>query len=251
MSKKKQGKKTAVRKDDGYPFDTGHWEKWTNQKRLEWMTNFRDRLADEKATTYYKRFDMTDEDMQQVIADTAELEKVVLAEEYNAAHAAARNASSPRESARMLGLLIDDLCANDYYKARRIGLTDAQIDKMRDDTDKYLADIEAWERRQNANMILGVAPPAGKVADDPDDIADKREMLSILRAFSDIDITAFKDVHASGDEEATHREFMALTDQLEAKAERDPVFAKWFHEFRDDQEKLLRWDETIGDEDED
>ena len=42
---------------------------------------------------------------------------------------------------------------------------------------------------------------------------------------------------------------MAWIEKLEAKAARDPVFAKWFEEFRDDQEKLLRWDETIGEDD--
>ena len=30
-----------------------------------------------------------------------------------------------------------------------------------------------------------------------------------------------------------------------------PVFAKWFEEFKADQEKLLRWDDTIGEDDED
>ena len=47
MSKKKQGKKTAVRQDDGYPFDTGDWEKWSNRRRLDWLVNLRDKLRDE------------------------------------------------------------------------------------------------------------------------------------------------------------------------------------------------------------
>lgn len=243
MSKKKYGKKTAAQKDDGYPFDTGDWAKWSNRKRLDWMVNFRDRLADDKANTYYKRYGMTDQDMQQIIADTAELEKVVLGEEYNAAQTAARNAPSPRESAKLLGELIFDLCDKDYYKARRIGLTDEQIDKMREDLDKYLADVEAWERRQHANDILGI-PRATK---PPTDHSGNQPRTT----FDDIDDTAFKAALAAGDEETARREFEALIAKLESKAAADPVFAKWFEEFKADQEKLLRWDDTIGEDDED
>ncbi len=252
MSKKNRGKRATVRPDDGYPFGTGDWERWTNVKRLDWMRNFRDRMADEKANTYYKRFGLTDEDMQQTIADTETLEKVVLGEEYTAAHAAARNASSPRESARLLGELIDDLCANDYYKARRIGLTSEQIDKMRADTDKYLADIDAWERRKQANMILGipVKPPATDTAHQAGDVKPNDDTPDSTkgRGISDIDDTALRAAFASGDEEAVDREWNIWIEKLEAKAAADPVFAKWFEDFRADQEKLLRWDETIGED---
>ena len=247
MSKKKQGKKTAVRQDDGYPFDTGDWETWSNRKRFDWMVNFRDRLADEEATTYYKRYGMTDQDMKQIIADTAEIEKVVFGEEFNAAQAAVQKAPSPRESAKLLGELIFDLCDKDYYKARRLGFTDEQIDKMRADLDKYLGEIEAWERRQQANDILGIPratrPPTGQ----SDDALTPQPRTT----FNDIDDTAFKAALAAGDEETARREFDAMIEKLEAKAARDPVFAKWFEDFRADQEKLLRWDDTIGEDDED
>ncbi|MEQ1605861.1 MAG: hypothetical protein ABL999_13440 [Pyrinomonadaceae bacterium] len=246
MSKKNQGKRSAVRQDDGYPFDTGDWAKWSNRKRLDWMINFRDRLANQKANTYYKRHGMTDKDMERIIADTEEMEKVVLGEEYNAAQTAARNAKPPRRSAEMLGQLIDDLSANDYYKARRIGLTDEQIDKMRADTDKYLAEIEAWERRQKANEILGIARPAKP----PTDLSGDALIAKPGTTFDDIDDTALKAAFAAGDEEAVDREWNIWIEKLEAKAARDPIFAKWFEDFRADQEKLLRWDETIG-EDED
>jgi hypothetical protein len=257
MSKKRQGKKAAVREDDGYPFDTGDWEKWTNRKRLDWLVNMRDKLRD----TYKQKFNISDEKIAQLSADVEEMEKIVFAEEYNAAYQTARNAASPRESARLLGLLIDDICANGYYKARRIGLTDAQIDKMREDTDKYLAEIDEWERRRNANMILGIpvkpppsdkAVPPGNTPGDvlPDDDIPASTALRVLQAWSDIDDTALKAAFASGDEEAANREFEALIEKLEAKAAADPVFAKWFEDFRTDQEKLLCWDETIG-EDED
>ncbi len=247
MSKKIHGKKTAARKDDGYPFDTGDWEKWSNRKRFDWMVNFRDRLADEKATTYYKRYGLTDEQMQQTIADTDQLEKVVLHEEYTAAQTAARNAPSPRESAKLLGELIFDLCDKNYYKARRLGITDEEIDKMRADADKYLADIEAWERRQQANDILGIPRATKPFAKPPEDdlIAQPRT------TFDDIDDTAFKAALAAGDEETAHREFDAMIAKLEAKAAADPVFAKWFEEFKAEQELLLRWDDTIGGDDED
>ena len=39
--------------------------------------------------------------------------------------------------------------------------------------------------------------------------------------------------------------------KLEERAEADPIFAKWFEEFRDDQERLLRLEDTIGGDDDD
>ncbi|MBK8467522.1 MAG: hypothetical protein IPL32_17025 [Chloracidobacterium sp.] len=70
MSKQKK-------QDDGYPFDTGDWARWTNVKRLNWMRNFRDRLLDEGASTHYFNQGLTEADMMQIIADTAAMEKVV------------------------------------------------------------------------------------------------------------------------------------------------------------------------------
>ena len=70
---------------------------------------------------------------------------------------------------------------------------------MRDDTDKYLSEIDEWERRRSANMILGIPvkpPPADKAvppgdALPPDDIPDSTK-LRVLQAWSDIDDTALK-----------------------------------------------------------
>ena len=248
MSKPKKrtgGKKPHV--DSGYPFDTGDWAKWSNRKRLEWLTNLRDKSRDK----FKQTLNISDEDIAEMSANVEAMEKVVLNEEYVAAQKAARNAPTPRESARMLGELIDDICANDYFKAMQLGLTDEQIDKMRADADKYVREVEEWERRENAKKILGFAPPARNVEKNPDDLAADPEKQSILEAFGDIDISALKAAHASGDEEAAHREFKALTGQLEAKADKDPVFAKWFEEFCAEQERLLRWDDTIGDDNED
>lgn len=241
MSKKKQGKKAAVRQDDGYPFDTGHWEQWSNRKRLDWMVNMRDKLRDK----YKEKFNISDEKIAQLSAGVEEYERVVFGEEFNAAQIAARNAPSPRESARLLGELIFELCDNDYYKARRIGFTDERIDEMRDELDKYLGEIEAWERRQRANDILGIPRQAKPPADRSGDALIAQPGTT----FDDIDDTALKAALAAGDEATARREFDTFIEKLEAKAARDPVFAKWFEDFRDDQEKLLRWDETIGDDD--
>ncbi len=247
MSKNKQAKRATVRKDDGYPFDTGDWEKWSNKKKLDWMINLRDKLRDK----YKKTLNVSDESIAQMSVDIEAMKKVVLGdklrEEFDAAQTTAGKASSPRETARLLGELIDDICANDYYKARCIGYTDEQIDKMRSDHDKYLGEIEQWERRENAKKILGFAPPAKPPTDKTGDTLRAQPGTT----FDDIDDKAFKAALAAGDEETAHREFDEMIKRLEAKAARDPVFAKWFEEFRDDQEKLLRWDETIGDDDED
>lgn len=243
MSKPKNRTKGAkARGDNGYPFDTGDWAKWSNQRRLDWMVNMRDKLRDK----YKEKFNITDEQIEKLTAGIGEMEKAVAQDEFNAAQEAARNAKPPRESAILLGKLIDDICANDYYKARKIGFTDQQIDKMRADADKYIREIEEWERRENARNILGFAPAPKKPDDDTDDLTKLRAVM----AFKDIDDTALKAAFASGDEEAVNREWDKWIAKLEAKAEEDPIFAKWFEDFRDDQEKLLRWDETIGDEDE-
>ena len=243
MSKKKQGKKTAIRQDDGYPFDTGDWEKWPNRRRLDWLVNLRDKLRDE----YKQKYNVSDERIAELSAGVEEYEKVVFGEEFNAAQAALQKAPSPRESAKLLGELIFDLCDKDYYKARRLGFTDERIDKMRADLDKYLGEIEAWERRQQANDIIGIPraarPPTGQSGD--------ALTPQPRTTFEDIDDTAFKAALAAGDEETARRESDAMIAKLEAKAARDPVFAKWFEDFRADQEKLLRWDDTIGEDDED
>jgi len=231
----------AFREDSGYPFDTGDWEKWSNRERLDWMINLRDKLRD----TYKQKFNISDDRIAELSAGVEEYEKVVFHEEYTAAQTAVRNALSPRESARLLGELIFDLCDKDYYKARRLGFTDGQIDEMRAQADKYLAEIEAWERRQHANDILGIPRANRPPTDDGVDSLTAQPRTT----FDDIDDTAFKTALAAGDEDTAHREFNTLIEKLEAKADADPVFAKWFEDFRSDQEKLLRWDDTIGEGD--
>ena len=62
-----------------------------------------------------------------------------------------------------------------------------------------------------------------------------------------IDDTALKAAFASGDEAAVDREWNIWIAKLQAKAAKDPVFAKWFDQFCKDQELLLRWDNIIGD----
>ncbi|MFZ1701380.1 MAG: hypothetical protein WBO10_02360 [Pyrinomonadaceae bacterium] len=236
--------------DDGYPFDTGDWEKWSSRKRLDWMINFRDKSRD----LYKAKLNISDDDIAKMDADVEALEKVALYDEYMAAQQAARNAKPPSESVKMMGALIDDICANDYYKAKRLGLTDAQIDKMRVDTDKYSREVEDWERRQNAKKILGFAPPLRRTEPTSkkpeDDGTDDATKLRVLMAVKDIDDSALKAAFANGDEDAVQREWEIWIGKLQAKADEDPVFAKWFEEFRDDQEKLLRWDDEIDDEDE-
>jgi hypothetical protein len=63
--------------DDGYPFDTGDWARWTNVKRLNWLRNFRDKLRDK----YKAKFGFTDEQIAKLDADVAEMERVVAAEQ--------------------------------------------------------------------------------------------------------------------------------------------------------------------------
>jgi len=140
------------KQDEGYPFDTGDWARWTNVKRLNWMRNLRDRLLKEGSSTHYSKNGLTEDDMKQIVADTAAMEKVVEQEQ------AAKSAAS---------------------------------------------------------------------------------------AFTGIDDTALKAAFASGDESAVDREWNKWIAQLQAKADKDPQFAKWFEDFRTDQERLLRWDDVI------
>ncbi len=237
--------KPNKRVDDGYPFETGDWEKWSSKKRLDWAINLRDKSRDK----FKDKLNLSDEQIAEMSEQVEALEKVYLHEQFTAAQEAARKAPTPRESAKMLGELIYDLCANDYYKAHRIGFTDTDIEKMRADADKYLADIEEWERKQNARNILGFAPPKQKpVQTASEDTPDAAKLRAFL-AFSTVDDSALRAAIASGDEDAVDREFTAWTAKLEAEAAKDPVIAKWFEEFCAEQERLLRWDDTLGDDD--
>lgn len=226
----------------GYPFGTGDWERWTNRKRLDWLINFRQKSRDK----YKSKFSITDDEIAQMSADIKVLENAVLAEDFNAAQASARNAPTPRESAKMLGELIDDICANDYYKARRLGLSGQAIEKMRTDADRYLSEIDEWERKQNARNILGFSPPKRKPVPKVDDDTPESVKLRAFEAFRNIDDSKLKAAIQSGDKDAVDREFKAWTAQLEAIAAKDPVVGKWFDAFCAEQERLLRWDDTIN-----
>ena len=49
------------------------WAKWSNQERLDWMRNFRDKIRDK----YAKTFDITDAQLEQLDEDVKELERIV------------------------------------------------------------------------------------------------------------------------------------------------------------------------------
>lgn len=68
------------RNEDGYPFGTGDWARWTNVKRLNWMRNFRDRLTKDD-DILGRKLGLSDTDLRQIEADTAELEKIVAREQ--------------------------------------------------------------------------------------------------------------------------------------------------------------------------
>ncbi len=60
-------------------------------------------------------------------------------------------------------------------------------------------------------------------------------------------MTELKKAFASGDDAAVDREWNKWIAKLEARAARGAIFAKHFDEFCANQEKLLRWDDVIGD----
>lgn len=109
-----------------------------------------------------------------------------------------------------------------YYK--RYGLTDEQMAKIEADTET----MEKLVAKELAAMKINEAA-----------------MKSVL---PDIDDSALRSAFASGDEAAVNREFRKWIAKLEERADRDSVFAEWFENFRTDQERLLRWDDVIGDE---
>lgn len=63
------------KKDDGYPFGTGDWARWSNVKRLKWLTDFRDQLKKDDCRGA-KMFNLFDE-LDQIDKDVADMEKVV------------------------------------------------------------------------------------------------------------------------------------------------------------------------------
>lgn len=62
----------------------------------------------------------------------------------------------------------------------------------------------------------------------------------------EIDDFALKAAFASGDEAAVDREWHIWIAKLEALAEKNPPFVKWFDEFCKDQERFFRWEDMIG-----
>ncbi len=176
------------------------------------------------------------------------MQKLVEVEEANPELAPDFNAKPPRERLELQRKWLDYLVANDYENARILGRHPDQVEAFRAQLDKYERELTEWQRRENARNILGSRPnrPAKPIPPDP----EAAMKLHILQAFSTVDDTKLKEAFASGDDKAVDREFTAWVGQLEEIAESNPIFAKWFEEFRDDQEKLLRWDDVIGDEDE-
>lgn len=66
----------------------------------------------------------------------------------------------------------------------------------------------------------------------------------------DVDDTKLREAFAAEDEAAVEREWNIWIGKLQEKAADDPVFGKWFEAFRADQEKLMRWDDTLAEDDE-
>jgi hypothetical protein len=158
MSGQSRKRNELPRQEDGYPFDTGDWAKWTNVKRLNWLCNFRDRLRDKGATTYYKRYGLSDEQMEQMERDVDAMEKLV--------------------------------------------------------------EKEQAVRKLNEAVAKALLPG--------------------------VDDSALRAAFASGDKRAVDLEFAKWFGQLQDHADKDPKFATWFEEFCKDQERLLRWDDEIG-----
>ena len=63
----------------GYPFQTGHWSRWTTAERLKWLRNFRDRLTENDGALAAK-FGLTQQDIDQLIKDTEAIERLDLIE---------------------------------------------------------------------------------------------------------------------------------------------------------------------------
>lgn len=85
--------------------------------------------------------------------------------------------------------------------------------------------------------------------DDPDNIS-LADRLRIVLAMKDVDDTKLREAFAAEDEAAVEREWNIWIGKLQEKADDDPVFGKWFEAFRADQEKLMRWDDTLAEDDE-
>jgi hypothetical protein len=62
-----------MNKDNDDAEFTRRWAKMNNEERLAWLTNFRDKLRDK----YKEKFDITDEQIEQLDKDVAEMEQIV------------------------------------------------------------------------------------------------------------------------------------------------------------------------------
>ena len=62
----------------------------------------------------------------------------------------------------------------------------------------------------------------------------------------EIDGSALKAAFESGDEAAVNREWEIWIAKLQAAAEKNPAFGAWFEKFCADQERVMRWDDVIG-----
>lgn len=66
----------AKKKDDGYPFETGDWAKWSNEKKLAWLKNFRDKLRQDNGAMA-KKFAIGETELAQMDRDVQSLEIAV------------------------------------------------------------------------------------------------------------------------------------------------------------------------------
>lgn len=71
MSKAKDGKMYKKNKENGW-FDK-RWASWSNEERLAWMVNLRDKLK----AKYAKTLNVTQEQLDSLDADVAEMERIV------------------------------------------------------------------------------------------------------------------------------------------------------------------------------
>jgi hypothetical protein len=65
--------------DGDYPFGTGHWQAWSNKKRFDWLSNFRDKLK-KNDNALARKFDIPETDLAQMDKDVETLRATVLAE---------------------------------------------------------------------------------------------------------------------------------------------------------------------------
>jgi hypothetical protein len=230
LSATKKKRNDLARKDDGYPFDTGDWAKWTNVKRLNWLRNFRDKLRDKYKTT----FGVTDEQIAEMDADVAAMEKIVEVEQSNPERAAGFKDKPPEEKLVLMRDYIDTVSANDFEKARLVGWTPVQVEDMRAAWDDWERQVAEAERIKKAKRAAGFLP--GETTAD------------LIRRRLGYDDTALREAFERHDEATVDREFDKWIGQCKILVMQDMAFAKWFAEYTKDQTNQLLWSDVIGDD---